>query len=432
MFELTFTVRNVLAGSVLLGVVAGVLGCFAVLRRQSLLGDALAHAALPGVCIGYLLTHSKSPLPLFAGALVSGVAGSLLILVVTRYSRIKEDTAIGIVLSVFFGVGIVLLTHIQKLPFGNQSGLDKFLFGQAASLLPRDVALMAVLGALVLGCVTLFFKQLKLLSFDPEFGASLGVAMRRYELLLTLLLVVVVVVGLQTVGVILIIATLITPAAAARQWTERLSVMLLLAAIIGGGSGALGALLSASIARLPTGPMIVVCSSAVLIASLIFAPSRGLVWAALRYLRMVARIQRENLLRDLYLWGERRGGDWHTPVPIPVLMGIRGQTSRQLGKAARGLEGRDLLVTNASGARLSNAGLEAAQRVVRKHRLWETYLTRSLELPSDHVHSGAEIMEHALSDTALAELEARLGYPREDPHGRPIPPAPSERAEAAA
>lgn len=425
MFELSFTVKNVLAGSMLLGVVAGVLGCFAVLRRQSLLGDALAHAALPGVCVAYLLTQSKSPAPLFLGAFVAGVAGSLLILVITRYSRVKEDTAIGIVLSVFFGAGIVLLTHIQKLPFGNQSGLDKFLFGQAASLMPADVALMAVLGTLVLGCVFVFYKSLKTLAFDPDFGASVGLPMRRFELLLTFLLVTVVVVGLQTVGVILIIATLITPAAAARQWTERLSVMLVLAGIIGGGSGAVGALLSATVPRLPTGPMIVVCSSLVLIASLIFAPQRGLLWAALRYLRMVARIQRENLLRDLYLWGERAGGDWRTPVAMSMLMGIRGQSSGQVQKAAKGLAGRELLEMRDAGARLTEPGLEAARRVVRKHRLWETYLTRSLELPSDHVHSGAEIMEHALTDRALADLEAKLGYPTEDPHGRPIPSAES-------
>lgn len=425
MFDLSFTVRNVLVGATLLGVVAGVLGCFAVLRRQSLLADAIAHAALPGVCLGYLLTHSKSPIPLFAGALVAGLLGALVILTVVRGSRIKQDTATGIVLSVFFGIGIVMLTYIQKLPFGNQSGLDKYLFGQAASLLPRDIAIMAVLGGFVLLTVALFYKELKLLAFDPDFGQSIGLPMRRLELLLTLLLVIVVVVGLQTVGVILIIATLITPAAAARQWTERLSVMLLLAALIGGGAGGAGALVSAQVARLPTGPVIVLCSSFVLVMSLILAPQRGLLWAAVRYLRMVARIKRENLLKDLYLWGERQHGNWHDAVPWTMLMGIRGQTSRQLGKVARMLEQRGLIETDNGGARLSDTGLPAAQRVVRKHRLWETYLTHSLELPSDHVHQNAEIMEHAISDDALAELEARLGYPEVDPHGRPIPPAPS-------
>ncbi len=227
--DLTFTAKTVLLGAGLLGIVGGALGCFALLRRQSLLGDALAHAALPGVCLGYLAFQSKSPTPLFLGALVAGLLGALVILAVVRWSRVKEDTAIGIVLSVFFGLGIVLLTYIQKLPYGNQSGLDHFLFGQAAALLPRDIKLMAILGGLVLASLALFYKELKLLTFDREFGDSLGFPMRRLEVFLTLLLVIVVVVGLRTVGVILMVATLITPAAAARQWTERLGVMMLLA-----------------------------------------------------------------------------------------------------------------------------------------------------------------------------------------------------------
>ena len=227
MFELTFTTRNVLAGATILGIVGGVLGSFALLRRQSLMGDALAHAALPGVCIAFLLTGSKAAPGLFAGALVAGLIGAVVILNVVRWSRVKEDSAMGIVLSVFFGIGIVLLTYIQKMPYGNQSGLDKFLFGQAATLMPEDVRLMGWLAAATLLVVLLLYKELKLVSFDTEFATSLGLPARRLELVLTVLLVVVVVVGLQTVGVVLMVATLITPAAAARQWTEKLGVMIL-------------------------------------------------------------------------------------------------------------------------------------------------------------------------------------------------------------
>jgi len=419
--ELSFTVRNVLLGATLLGVIGGVLGSFALLRRQSLLGDALAHAALPGVCLGYLLTGSKSPLPILMGALLSGLLGALAVLAITRLSRIKEDSAIGIVLSVFFGAGIVLLTYIQKLPLGNQSGLDKFLFGQAASLVPRDLVVMGVLGALVLAAVVIFYKELKILCFDRAFGSSMGFPMARLEILLTLLLVTVVVVGLQTVGVILVIATLITPAAAARQWTERLGVMLLLSALIGGGSGAVGALISASVSRLPTGPVIVLCSSAFLAASLVIAPERGLLWAALRRREMVGRIRRENLLKDLYLWGERRGGEYSAQAPWNHLMGMRGQSSPRLRHLARKLAKRGLVELDDLGARLTAAGLAAARRIVRKHRLWELYLTRRMEIASDHVHRDAETMEHALTDEALGELDRVLGHPERDPHGRPIP-----------
>lgn len=419
--ELSFTARNVLIGATLLGALGGMLGSFALLRRQSLLGDALAHAALPGVCLAYLVTGAKSPLPLFAGALVAGLLGSLLILATVRWSRIKEDSAIGIVLSVFFGIGIVLLTYIQKLPSGNQSGLDKYLFGQAATLVEDDLKVMAVLGTLVLATVLVFYKELKLLAFDPGFGASLGLPMRGLEVLLTLLLVVVVVVGLQTVGVVLIVATLITPAAAARQWTDRLGTMVLLSSAIGALAGVAGSLASALVPRLPTGPVIVVVSSGVLIVSLLFAPRRGLVQAFVRERQVADRIRRENLLRDLYLQGERAGG-WDGFVSWPLLMGVRGQSGRELGRTARALVAAGLAERRDDDLRLTPEGRRQAEGVVRKHRLWEVFLTRRLELPSDHVHRDAEAMEHALSEQAVADLEELLGFPTEDPHGRLIPP----------
>lgn len=419
--ELSFTARNVLIGATLLGALGGMLGSFALLRRQSLLGDALAHAALPGVCLAFLLTGSKSPLPLFAGALVAGLLGSLLILATVRWSRIKEDSAIGIVLSVFFGIGIVLLTYIQRLPSGNQSGLDKYLFGQAATLVEDDLKVMGVLGGIVTLAVIAFYKELKLLAFDPAFGASLGLPMRRLEVLLTLLLVIVVVVGLQTVGVVLIVATLITPAAAARQWTDRLGAMVLLSAGIGAMAGVSGSLASAMVPRLPTGPVIVVVSSGVLIVSLLFAPQRGLLWALLRERSVAARIRRENLLKDLYLQKERTG-KWDAFISWAHLMGVRGQTSGELDRATRSLVRHHLVELSGDSLRLTPEGLAAAEGVVRKHRLWEVYLTRRLELPSDHVHRDAEAMEHALTEQAVEALEEVLGFPDMDPHGRAIPP----------
>ncbi|MBP7147523.1 MAG: metal ABC transporter permease [Acidobacteria bacterium] len=418
--ELTYTLRNVLAGATLLGIVGGVLGCFAVLRRQSLLGDALAHAALPGVCVAFLLTGSKSPPVLLLGALAAGLAGGLAVLAVVRATRIKEDSALGVVLSVFFGLGIVLLTYIQKLPLGNQSGLDKFLFGQAATLMPADVRTMAVLGALALASVAAGYKEMKLVTFDRGFATSLGLPVRAVELALTLLLVVAVVVGLQTVGVVLMVATLVTPAAAARQWTERLGSMLLLAALIGATAGASGALASASAPRLPTGPVIVLVSSAVLVVSLLLAPRRGLIWGALRERSAAWRIRRENLLKDLYRFGEAAGGQ-HSWVTWPALMGLRGQSGPQLQRLARRAARAGLVEIDGDALRLAPRGLAEAERIIRKHRLWEVYLARRLELPLDHVHRDAEAMEHALSDAAVEDIERLLGYPQVDPHGRNIP-----------
>jgi len=405
---------------VLLGAVGGTLGAFALLRRQSLLGDALAHAALPGVGLAFLLTLSKSPFVLLTGALVSGIAGALAVLGIHRFSRVKEDAAIGIVLSVFFGAGIVLLTHIQKLPAGNQSGLDKFLFGQAAALMRQDIVIMAVLGSVVVATIALFWKELKLVTFDRGFAGSVGMPTGVLEVVLTAALVVTVVVGLQTVGVVLMIATLVTPAAAARQWTDRFGVMVLLSAAIGASSAAVGALASASIASLPTGPAIVLVSSAVLLVSLFFAPGRGLLEAFLRERGLARRIRGENLLKDLWLEGER-GGDASSHVPFPILMGRRGARVQELEHTAGRLARRGFVRRENGDLELTPEGRVEAERVVRKHRLWETFLAERLRLPADHLHRDAEAMEHALSDETLEELDERLGFPTHDPHGRPIP-----------
>ncbi|MCI0393539.1 MAG: metal ABC transporter permease, partial [Chloroflexi bacterium] len=232
-----YTLRTVALGTAVIGIVSGALGSFALLRKQSLLGDAISHAALPGVVLAFMLTRSRASVVLIAGALVAGWLATLLILTIVRHTRIKEDSALGLALSVFFGLGLMLLTFTQRMPDARQAGLDRFLFGQAAGLVERDVVTMAVIGLVVLLVLALFWKEFKLLSFDPEYGASLGLPMRLVDVLLTTLLVVAIVIGLQAVGVILMSAMVVAPAAAARQWTNRLSVMAVLAAVFGAISG---------------------------------------------------------------------------------------------------------------------------------------------------------------------------------------------------
>lgn len=280
-----YTLRTVALGSALLGIVSGALGAFAVLRKQSLLGDAISHAALPGIALAFLLTGSKAPLVLIIGAALAGWLGTLLMLAIIRTTRIKDDSALGLVLSVFFGAGLVLLTFIQRRPDATQAGLDRFLFGQAATLLERDVVIMAALGVPVLLLLGAFWKEFKLLSFDPAFGASMGMRMHLFDVLLTTLLVVAIVIGLQTVGVVLMSAMVVAPAAAARQWSDRLDAMVALAALFGALAGVAGAVISSMAAHMPTGPTIVLCISAIVAVSLLFAPHRGLVWASLRYRR---------------------------------------------------------------------------------------------------------------------------------------------------
>jgi manganese/zinc/iron transport system permease protein len=203
--------------------------------------------------------------------------------------------------------------------------------------------------------------------------------------------------------------------------------MLVLAATIGGGAGALGAVISASGAGLPTGPVIVLVASVVLVASLLLAPRRGLAWAWLEERRAAARIRRENLLKDLYRLGEpplaaaHGPGAWEEFTSLPHLMGVRGSTASGVQTTARRLASRGLVERSEDGLRLTDSGFAEAASVVRKHRLWELYLTHRLELAEDHVHRDAEAMEHALTDADVARLDDLLGHPETDPHGRPIP-----------
>lgn len=285
--------RWILSACMLLGISSGVLGSFAYLRKQSLMGDALAHAALPGVCVAFMLTGTKS-IPFFLiGAGMAGLIATFGIGYITRQTRIKQDAALGIVLSVFFGLGIVLLTQIQRHPGGNQSGLDKFLFGQAASLVGSDVVVMMVMSVLLIGICALLFKEFKLLSFDPGFARGLGYPVALLEQLLMFLIVVAVVVGIQAVGVVLMAALLITPAVSARYWTERLGLMVVLSGLFGALSGAAGTLLSTTANNLPTGPLCVLSATCLFVFSVLFAPKRGLLAKYRVRAEMRRRVRRE-------------------------------------------------------------------------------------------------------------------------------------------
>ena len=291
LIHIDYTLMIVAIGAALLGTVSGALGTYAVLRRQSLLGDAISHAALPGIAIAFLLTGSKTPLILVLGAALAGWLGTLLILSIVRLTRIKYDSALAIVLSTFFGFGLVLHTLIQRTGNANQAGLGTFLFGQAATILERDVLTIGVLGGVALIVMFVFWKELKLLVFDEGFAASIGFPTRALDILLTSLLVIAIVLGLQAVGAVLMSAMLVAPAVAARQWTHRLRLMVFLAACFGALAGIIGTIISSTASRIPTGPTIVLCATVIVGISITFAPNRGLVWDWLRQQRHRRNLQ---------------------------------------------------------------------------------------------------------------------------------------------
>lgn len=270
-----YTFQVVALGAALLGMASGMIGSFAVLRRQSLLGDVVSHAALPGIAAVFLMTGTKDTVWLLIGALCSGLTATGFIIGVVRYSRVKFDTALALGMSVFFGLGLVLLTYVQKIPNSNQAGLQRFIFGQAAVLLKSDILVIAVTGAVLLALTLLFWKEFKLLSFDPEFARSLGLPTRSLNVLLSAMTVAAIIAGLQTVGVILMSAMLVAPAVAARQWTNRLGVMVGLAALFGAVSGVAGTLASSALPKLPAGPAIVVAADVLVLISLALGRARS-------------------------------------------------------------------------------------------------------------------------------------------------------------
>jgi manganese/zinc/iron transport system permease protein len=360
-----YTLRTVGLGAAFLGIVNGVLGSFAVLRKQSLLGDAISHAALPGIALAFLLTGSKATIVLLLGAAAAGWVGTLLVMNIVKNTRVKYDSALGLVLSVFFGFGLVLLTYIQRMPVASQAGLDTFLFGQAATLLARDVATIGILGLAVLLIVLAVWKEFKLLCFDPDFALSLGFPIRRLDVLLITLLVTSIVIGLQTVGVVLMSAMVVAPAAAARQWTDRLGAMVAISAFFGALAGAGGALVSSLTARLPAGPTIVLCLTAIVLVSLLAAPNRGVVWKWARERVNRNLLQTEAVLADLYVLAMRHEDPGHGhPISVLRTMSIgHGGVDRSLEV----LRERGLVRVTADGTwSLTPSGLSEAGRLSGK------------------------------------------------------------------
>ena len=270
------TFRIVTLGCMLLGSISGMLGCFAVLRKESLLGDAVSHASLAGICIAFLLTNSKRIEVLLTGALITGIICIGIIQVVKKYTRIKLDSILAFILSVFFGLGLVILSYLNKLPGANKSGLNKFIFGQASTFVERDIDIILIVGSVILLIILLMWKEFKLVSFD--IAKTLGFPSKKIDILISILIVATVIVGIQAVGIVLISAMIISSAVAARQWTDRLSIMVILAGIFGGISGFLGTLISISEVSIPTGPVVVLIVSIFAIFSILFSNKRGIIF----------------------------------------------------------------------------------------------------------------------------------------------------------
>jgi manganese/zinc/iron transport system permease protein len=400
-FPLTYSEAIVAMGAAILGIAAGMLGALAVLQGRSLVGDALAHSALPGVAIAFIVTGAKDPATLLAGAVIAGLLGAFMMVGIERTSRIRPDAAIGVVLSSFFALGIVLLTYVSNTGGAQQAGLDTYLFGQAAGIVERDVEIMTLMAAGAAILVVSGFRVFKTVLFDRGFAASLGLPVRVVELATTALLVVAIVIGLRTVGAILMVALLITPTVVARQFTSRLSRLLPLAALVGATVGVTGALASSK-AEVPTGPVIVLFGVALAIAAILFAPGRGVAWRAITLTRARRRENAQGVLVAL-----ETAMHHGAPPTRKELALASGRSSSSIRRGLRDLTRAGLVQKDEGRVILNERGAAAAHAALESRRLWSAWLEHGwqLDLP-DAREADPRDLRASLGDDAVERLLA--------------------------
>lgn len=391
-FQLGYNATLVAIGAALLGTAAGVTGTYLFLRKRALVSDAISHATLPGIGIAFILMvlmggDGRNLLGLLLGSAASAGLGLLAVHWLASRTRLGEDAAIGAVLSVFFGFGIVLLTVIQTMTSGRQAGLESFLLGSTAGMLFGDAVVIAAGGAVALALVVLLRRPMTIVAFDPGYAGTVGIDIRRIDLATMGLVLAVTVVGLKVVGLILVIALIIIPPVAARFWSERSGTVALLAGAIGGLSGYVGAAISATAPNLPTGPIIVLTVFAVFAVSLFVAPARGVLAAVLRYRRFHRRVHLRQGLLAL-----AQGQPIYERLTLRLL-------------AREGLARADGVATDAGRAR--------AARALRDEARWAALRGLTAYEAAASLYDGLRDIETVLTPDQIADIDRRIGAPRE-------------------
>ena len=397
-------------GSMLMCLAAALVGVVVFVRKRSLLGEALSHATYPGVTFAIIIASLFSvdralPLLILLSAAFSALVGFLLIEFLEKKMRVSSDAALCFVLALFFGTGITVASYTQNSFSHLYQQIQGYLYGQAATMTDRYIVLYALFALIVIGVLTLFYKEIVLASFDRTFAKASGISTRLVEALFFTLVIFAVVIGIRSVGVILMSAMLIAPASAARQFTNRLPRLFVLAALFGVGSAFLGTYFSVQY-HLPTGPSIVLFAGTIACYALLFAPKRGLILRYYRASQFRAQQGRENLLK--LMWRNAQ-----VPLSTPHEVVSR--------KLARTLNKEGYIEKRGSDYILTPSGVKRGGQIVRLHRLWELYLVNNLGLGTERVHASAEEMEHILTPELEQKLTRLLDNPKHDPHAQPIP-----------
>ena len=405
----------VVLGCAAFGVAAGLVGTFVLLRGRALIADVAAHATLPGVAaafIGATLAglDPRSLWLLMAGGATTAALGALAVRGAVATGRVRDDAAMALVLSAGFGAGVVLMSVVQSLPTGGQAGLSHFILGQAAGMAVAEAEALALLALVAAAASALLFNPLRALCFDAGFAAAAGLPVRALDLALMGLMLLVTVAGLRAVGLILVVALMVIPAVTARLLTDRLSAMAPLAALFGAASGWVGASVSAAAPGLPTGAVVTLAACALFLAALLLSPSRGVLAALLRHATLAWRIARDHMLRGAWEELERQRLGPAAPFAAAAVAEAWGWSPLRAGATAFVLRRAGLMERGGEPGflRLTQAGIAAARGVVRRHRVWELYLTRAGGVRAFAAHRGADLIEHTLPPEVEAEVEAWL------------------------
>lgn len=405
-------VYRALIASCLVGLSCGVLGVFIVLRRMSMVGDALSHSILPGVVFAFLLFGYNAG-GFFLGAVIAGIITAIGITWAEHKVKTKGDAAIGIVFTAMFSVGVIGISWLSKSE-GVHLDLKDFLFGNVLGVSDEDLWLTLTITGYVIFMVMIFYRALFISTFQPMIAAAMGVSVQFIHYMIMILLSFTVVSALQTVGVILVVALLITPASTALLWSDRLQWVLVLSALFGLVSAVLGLIL-AIIWDSPPGPVMVLVATSLYLFSAIFASKKGLLNAYLRRIELNKRIYKEDIIKYVFRNASKR-------PKVNDISGALDLSQQKTTRFLRSMRQSGVVLQLTPFVKLSTTGEIMALKLIRAHRLWETYLVDKLNLSPDQIHEEAENYEHFLSDELLDEVDDLLGSPESDPHGSPIPP----------
>lgn len=415
MFEVLqydYAIRALLAASVV-GITCGMLGCFVILRKMALIGDALSHAILPGVVVGFVF-FGHNPLAIFAGAVLAGLITAAIITWIQRNSITKDDASIGIVFTAMFALGIIGISWLTKKQ-GVHLDMKDFLFGNVLGVSDADLWLTGLIGAYVALSIFLFFKYFFITTFDPLIALTIGISVAVVHYFLMFLLSLTIVASLQSVGVILVVAMLIIPASTAYLLTDQLKRMVILSGVLGFFSATLGFLFAVVFETTP-GPAMTLVSATFFGITILFSPKRGVIIKYIRKLRKIYSTEQQDILKKIHklsLKGE---------ITKDIILDKSGFFKNKLIRLhLYHLQCHKHLQFNHNQVFITESGIHEAEVLIRAHRVWESYLVNELNVPMDKIHESAEALEHVLPKEFIDKIEKDLGYPTNDPHGSPIP-----------